>query len=111
MPEVQIPAKYNTFRTPVGIEESDTSANVGANEAYDLITRQAIPIVLLGRFVGPQSNVVQSSVEFVCMTANNTVKGSRVPEEETPWKNAGADISARMVGWAAGVVTAVMLVL
>jgi hypothetical protein len=111
MPEVQIPAKYNTFRTPVGIDVSDTSANTGANETYDLLTQQAIPIVLLGRFVDPKSNLVQSSVEFVCMTANNTVEGSRVPEEKTPWESVGADISARMVGWAAGVVTAVMLVL
>jgi hypothetical protein len=111
MPEVQIPAKYNTFRTPVGIDVSDTSANTGANETYDLLTQQAIPIVLLGRFVDPKSNLVQSSVEFVCMTANKTVEGSRVPEQETPWKSAGADISAKMVGWATSVVTAVMLVL
>jgi hypothetical protein len=111
MPEVHIPDKYNTFRTPVGIDASDSFASAGANETYDLLTQQAIPIVLLGRFVDPESNLVQSRVEFVCMTANNTVKGSRVPEEETPWENAGADISARMVGWAAGVVTVVMLVL
>jgi hypothetical protein len=111
MPEVQIPDKYNTFGTVVGLDVSDTSANAGANKTYDLLTRQAIPLVLLGRFVNPESNLVQSSVEFVCMTANKTVEGSRVPEQETPWKSAGADISAKMVGWATSVVTAVMLVL
>jgi hypothetical protein len=45
------------------------------------------------------------------MTANKTVEGSRVPEQVTPWKSDGADISARIVGLAAGVVTAVMFVL
>ncbi|OAG01958.1 uncharacterized protein CC84DRAFT_1189333 [Paraphaeosphaeria sporulosa] len=61
------------------------------------------------RFVDPESNLVQSSVEFVCMTANKTVEGSRVPEKEKPWESAGAEVSARMVGWAAAVVTAAML--
>jgi hypothetical protein len=112
MPEVQVPDKYSTFGTVVGLEVSDTTGvNADANKTYDLLTRQTIPLVLLGRFVDPESSLVQSSVEFVCMTANKTVEGSRVPEQETPWESAGADISARMVGWAAGVVTAVMLVL
>jgi hypothetical protein len=111
MPEVHIPDKYNTFRTPVGIDATDNYANAGVNKTYDLLTQQAIPLVLLGRFVDPKSNLVQRSVEFVCMTAKNTVEGSRVPEEKTPWESVGADISGKMVGWAAGVVTAVMLVL
>ena len=112
MPEVQIPDKYSTFGTVVGLEVSNTTdINADANKTYDLLTRQTIPLVLLGRFVDPESSLVQSGVEFVCMTANKTVEGSRVPEQETPWESSGADISARMVGWAAGVVTAVMLVL
>ncbi|KAI1669647.1 hypothetical protein L13192_07106 [Pyrenophora tritici-repentis] len=113
MPEVQIPDKYSTFDTTVGVVASNNAgANVDANETYDLLTRQTIPLVLLGRFVDPESNRVQRSVEFVCMTANKTVEGSRVPEQDTPWEeSAGADVSARMVGWAAGVVTAVMLML
>jgi hypothetical protein len=74
---VQIPDKYSTFGTVVGL---DTDANADANKTYDLLTRQTIPLVLLGRFVDPESNLVQSSVEFVCMTANKTVEGSRVPE-------------------------------
>lgn len=113
MPEVQIPDKYTTFGTVMGVDASDTAdANVDANETYDLLTRQTIPLVILGRFVDPQSNEVQRNVEFVCITANKTVEGSRVPEQDTPWEeSAGADVSARMVGWAAGVVTAVMLML
>jgi hypothetical protein len=111
MPEVQIPDKYNTFGTVIGLEVSDTNDKADANKTYDLLTRQAIPLVLLGRFVDQESNLVQSSVEFVCMTANNTVEGSRVPEQETPWQSTGADISARIGGWAAIVVIAVMLVL
>jgi hypothetical protein len=112
MPELQIPDKYNTFGTVVGLEVSDTTdINADANRTYDLLTRQTIPLVLLGRFVDPESNLVQSSVEFVCMTANKTVEGSRVPEQETPWKSVGADISARIAKWVAGVVTAIMLVL
>ncbi|KAI4943504.1 hypothetical protein J4E91_009414 [Alternaria rosae] len=110
MPEVQIPDNYNTFGTNAGISASD-NFNAAANETYDLLTRQTIPLVLLGRFVDPESNLVQTGLEFVCMTANNTVEGSRVPEEETPWESAGADISARMVGWASGIATAVMLML
>lgn len=86
-------------------------ANANSNETYDLLTRQTIPLVLLGRFPDTRSNLVLGSVQFVCMTANKTVEGSRVPEQNTPWANAGVDMSARMVGWAAGVVTAAMLVL
>ncbi|EDU47208.1 hypothetical protein A1F94_004938 [Pyrenophora tritici-repentis] len=112
MPEVQIPDNYNTFRTATSVEvASNIDENVTTDQIYDLMTRQTIPVVLLGRFADPESNLVQSSVEFVCLTANKTVEGSRVPEQVTPWKSAGAGISARMVGWAAGVVTAVMLVL
>ena len=112
MPQVQIPDKYRTFGTVVGLEVSNTTdVNADANKSYDLFTRQTIPLVLLGRFVDPESSLVQSSVKFVCMTANKTVEGSRVPEQETPWESAGADISARMVGWVVSVVTAVMLVL
>jgi hypothetical protein len=112
MPELQIPDKYNTFGTVVGLQVSDTPyVNADANETYDLLIRQAIPLVILGQFIKPESNLVQSSVEFVCMTANKTVEGSRVPEQVTPWKSDGADISARIVGLAAGVVTAVMFVL
>ncbi|CAA9960581.1 hypothetical protein PTMSG1_03982 [Pyrenophora teres f. maculata] len=113
MPEVQIPDSYITFGTTVGVDAADNAgANVGADETYDLLTRQAIPLVLLGRFVDPESNRVQSNVEFVCMTANTTVGESRVPEQDTPWEEStGADVSARMVAWAAGVVTAVMLML
>jgi hypothetical protein len=111
MPEVQIPDKYSTFGTVVGLEVSDTTdVNADADRTYDLSTRQTIPLVLLGRFVDPESSLVQSSVEFVCMNANKTVEGSRVPEQETPWESAGSDISARVVGWAAGMVTAAMLV-
>jgi hypothetical protein len=111
MPELQIPDKdkYIMFGTVVGLEVSDT-INTDANKTYDLLTRQTIPLVLLGRFVDPESNLVQSRVEFVCMTANRTVEGSRVAEQETPWKSIGTDSSARIVGWVAGVVTAVMLV-
>ena len=108
--ELQIPDNYNTFGTNAGLYPSD-NFYAPANETYDLLTRQTIPLVLLGRFVDPESNLVQTSVEFVCMNANNTVEGSRVAEEQTPWDSAGADISAGMVGWAAGVMTAVMLVL
>jgi hypothetical protein len=112
MPEVEIPDKYNTFGTVISLQASDTThLNADANKTYDLLTRQTIPLVLLGRFADPESILVQSRVEFVCMTANKTVGGSRVPEQDTPWKSAGADISARMVGWAAVVVTAVMLML
>lgn len=112
IPEVQIPDNYNTFAANAGVGASDLN-DPDANEQYDLSMRQTIPLVLLGRFFDPDSdsNLVQSSVEFVCMNANNTVEGSRVPEEETPWESAGADFSARMVGWVAGVVAAVMLVL
>jgi hypothetical protein len=112
MPELQIPDKdkYITFGTVVGLEVSD-NINTDANKTYDLLTRQTIPLVLLGRFVDPESNLVQSRVEFVCMTANRTVEGSRIAEQETPWKSIGTDISARIVGWAAGAVMAVMLVL
>lgn len=112
MPEVQIPDEYNTFKTVVGLEVSDTTdINADANKTYDLLTRQTIPLVLLGRFVDTKSNLVQSSVKFVCLTANKAVKGSRVAVQDRPWDSAGADISARMVGWAAGVVTAITLVL
>ena len=111
MPEVNIPDNYSTFGTVIGLQASNTIAKVGENETYDLLTRQTIPLVLLGRFADPESNLVQTGLKFVCMTANNTVEGSRVSEEETPWESAGADISARMVGWAAGIATAVMLML
>jgi hypothetical protein len=112
LPEVQIPDRYNTFGTVVGVDVSDiANVNASADQTYDLLTRQTIPLVLLGRFVDPKSNLVQSSVEFVCMTANKTVAGSRVPEQGTPWTSAGADVSARIVGWAAAVVMAIMLVL
>lgn len=112
LPEVQFPEGYSTFGMAVGAQVSDNMYdNLGANKTYDLLTRQAIPLVLLGRFIDQDSNLVQTSVEFVCITADDTVKGSRVPEQQTPWKSAGADISARMVGWAAGVVTAITLVL
>ena len=106
LPEVQIPERYSTFGTTVGVEASDNmNTNLDANKMYDLLTRQAIPLVLLGRFVDPDSNSVQTSVEFVCITPNNTVNGSRVPEEQTPWKSAGADISVGMLGWIAAVIT------
>jgi hypothetical protein len=105
---VQIPDKHSTLGTVVGL---DTDANGDANKTYDLLTRQTIPLVLLGRFVDPESNLVQSSVEFVCMTANRTVEGSRVPEQERPWESVGADLRPRMVGWVAGVLMAVMLLL
>jgi hypothetical protein len=113
MPEVQIPDKYLTFKTVASVDASDTADdNVDANETYDLMTRQTIPLVLLGRFYDPVSNSGQTSVEFVCMTANKTVEGSRVPEQDTPWEeSAGAYVSAKMVIWAAGVATVVMLVL
>ncbi|CAN9322300.1 unnamed protein product [Alternaria alternata] len=111
MPEVNIPDNYSTFGTVIGLQASDTIAKVGANETYDLLTRQTIPLVLLGRFIDPESNRVQRSVEFVCMTANNTVDGSRIPDQETPWESVGAHLSARTVGWVVSVVTAVMFVL
>ncbi|KAK7182443.1 hypothetical protein PSPO01_11441 [Paraphaeosphaeria sporulosa] len=110
MPELQILDGYSTFGTIMGLEPFKTTrVSADANQAYDILTRQTIPLVLLGRFVDPESNLVQSSFEFVCMTANKTVEGSRVPEKEKPWESAGAEVSARMVGWAAAVVTAAML--
>jgi hypothetical protein len=109
MPEVQIPDEYNTFGTVIGVE--NINGNVDANQAYDLLTRQTIPLVLLGRFVDPNSNLVQSSVEFLCITANNTVKGSRVPEQQTPWKSALASNNTRIVGWIASVITVIMLLI
>lgn len=113
--DLQVPDKYSTFGTVIGPQVSNAMSsvmfNANSNETYDLLTRQTIPVVLLGRFPDPKSNLVQSSVQFVCMTANMSKEGSRVPEQNTPWANAGVDMSARMVGWAAGVVTAAMLVL
>jgi hypothetical protein len=109
VPELQIPDKYNTFGTPVGLEVYDADFNADANKTYDLLMRQTIPLVIVGQFNHPESNLMQSSVEFVCMTASKTVEGGRVSEQETPWKSAGAGISARTVGWVAGVVTTVML--
>ncbi|USP75914.1 hypothetical protein yc1106_03188 [Curvularia clavata] len=112
MPEVQIPDNYSTFGTAIGVEVSNAiDVNMDANKTYDLLTRQTIPLVILGRFVDPESSLIQSRVEFVCMTANKTVGGSRVPAQETPWESSGVNISAKMVGWAAGVVATVMLVL
>lgn len=55
--EAQIPDKYSTFGTVVGVDASNIAdANVDANETYDLLMRQTIPLVLLGRFVDPDSN-------------------------------------------------------
>jgi hypothetical protein len=110
IPEVKIPEWYSTFGTAVGVEVSDNiNFDLDANKTYDLSTRQAIPLVLLGRFIDKDSNLVQTSVEFVCITANNTVKGSRVPEQQTPWESTGTAISARIVGWVAGLVTTVII--
>lgn len=110
MPEAQIPDGYKTFGTIMGLEAFDTNrVSADANQAYDILTRQTIPLVLLGRFVDPESNLVQSSIEFVCMNANKTVEGSRVPEKEKPWESVGAGVSAGMTGWLAAVVTAAML--
>ncbi|KAF7571372.1 hypothetical protein PtrM4_088720 [Pyrenophora tritici-repentis] len=65
MPEVQIPDNYNTFRTATSVEvASNIDENVTTDQIYDLMTRQTIPVVLLGRFADPESNLVQSSVEF-----------------------------------------------
>lgn len=111
MSDLQIPDKYNTFGTVIGLETSDTTANTDANTTYDLLTEQTIPLVLLGRIPDPKSNLVQSSVQFVCMTANKTVEGSREAEQTTPWESTGVDTSARMVGWAAALVTAATIVL
>jgi hypothetical protein len=108
LPEVQIPDKYNTFGTVMGLNGFNTiSADADANQAYNILTRQTIPLVLLGRFV--ESNRVQSSIEFVCMNANRTVEGSRVPEEEKPWESTGPRLSAKTIGWLPAVVTAAML--
>jgi hypothetical protein len=110
IPGVKIPERYSTFGTAVGVEVSDNiNLDLDANKTYDLLTRQAIPLVLLGRFVDRDSNSVQTSVEFVCITANNTVKGSRVPEQQTPWESTGSAISARVVNWAAGLITTVII--
>lgn len=111
MSDLQVPDKYNTFGTVMGLEASETTAHIDANTTYDLLTRQTIPFVLLARFPDPESNSVQSSVQFVCMTANKTVDGSRVAEPKTPWESTGVDLSAKMVGWAACVLMAVMVVL
>jgi hypothetical protein len=96
---------------PGGITAFDSlNVRADAEQAYDLLTRQAIPMVLLGHFVDPQSHEVQNSIEFVCMTANKTVNGSRVSKDEQPWESAGMGVSARRVGWVvAGAVVALAL--
>ncbi|KAF2443133.1 hypothetical protein P171DRAFT_363470 [Karstenula rhodostoma CBS 690.94] len=110
MPGVHIPDGYNTFRTQIGLDPFETiEVSADANQAYDFMTRQAIPVVMLGRFVNPQSNKVDRSVEIVCLNANNTVEGSRVPEKEAPWESAGTGLSANKVGWVVAGVVAVVL--
>lgn len=112
LPEVQVPDGYNTYGTLMGLEAfKSIRVSADANQAYDILTRQTIPLVLLGSFIDPKSNRVQHKVEFVCMNANKTVEGSRVPEKEKPWESAGARECSRMVGLAVAVVTAAVLVL
>ena len=66
MPEVQIPDEYNTFKTVVGLEVSDTTdINADANKTYDLLTRQTIPLVLLGRFVDTNLTLLCTKFDFV----------------------------------------------
>jgi hypothetical protein len=109
---VEVPKEYNTFGAVSGLEgfkDGHTSAN--ADQAYAILTRQTVPLVLLGEFVDPKgSNKVERSIQFVCLNANKTVEGSRVPEEK-PWESAGTGVHAASVGWIAAVLTVVVLIL
>lgn len=53
MPEVDIPEDYNTFGTVMG---ADAGFGGDADQAYDFITRQTIPLILLGSFVDPEGS-------------------------------------------------------
>ena len=114
---MQIPDGYNTFGTIMGPGPfQDISGNASAEQAYDLVTRQAIPLVLLARFEDSQPRVsvndvraVESKIEVVCVVANKTVEGSRVAKDK-PWEGAATGMNAR-VGWVSAGIMAIMLAL
>lgn len=113
MPRVEVPKEYNTFGAVSGLEGfKNGQASANANQAYNILTRQTIPLVLLGEFVDPKgSNKVERSIQFVCLNANKTAEGSRVPEKEKPWESAGTGVRTASVGWVAAVLIVVVLVL
>ena len=112
VPGVQVPDDYITFGA-VSYRYGpykDTKMGSKPEQTYDLLTRQAVPLVLLGSFVDRQSMRLQRNTEVICVVANNTVEGSRTAKEEEPWKSAAVRASAGGVTWVAAAVVAAVVV-
>lgn len=109
---MQIPNQYNTFygQGGIGVSPDGVGDGIVAKMQYDLITRQAIPLIIRGDFVD-KSGKYESKVEFLCVVANNTVEGSRVADKEKPWESTGVKVSTRGIGWMAAGITALVLAL
>lgn len=118
VPEMQIPDGYNTFRTMSDLNPFPHNiATDYPQQAYELLTRQTIPLVFLGRFVDQKPLVVgelhtaEFPIEFACLVANKAAEGSRVADKEKPWESTAAGASAQKMWWVTTWVVAVVLAL
>lgn len=75
----------------------------GFLEAYDLMVRQPLPMVLAAKIPG-QNKIV---VEIACMAPDNITANSRVPDSEFPPSGA-ADLMVRITAMTAVVVAGIV---
>jgi hypothetical protein len=91
LPGVDLPDGYINNGLGGSYSPYSEIGNFGnATTAYDLSVNQVVPFAVVAHLTDEESNVVHTEIQFVCVTPNITQEGSRVPEDNTPWKSAGA---------------------
>lgn len=77
-------------------------------EAYDLLVRQSLPVLLTARIPGVSSN---TTTALACLSADEIVDGSREPEGEFPPSSAVTLGTSRAMVYSVALATVVFYVL
>ncbi|KFA51402.1 hypothetical protein S40293_03280 [Stachybotrys chartarum IBT 40293] len=107
LPDVVLPNDYRTLQAmyqglPISTEEETFY------EAYDLLVRQSLPVLLTARIPGVTSN---TTTALACLSANEIVDGSREPEGEFPPSSAATLGTSRAMVYSLALATIVGYVL
>ncbi|KEY74605.1 hypothetical protein S7711_05036 [Stachybotrys chartarum IBT 7711] len=107
LPDAVLPNDYRTLQAmyqglPISTEEETFY------EAYDLLVRQSLPVLLTARIPGVTSN---TTTALACLSANEIVDGSREPEGEFPPSSAATLGTSRAMVYSLALVTVVGYVL
>lgn len=91
LPSLSLPSNYTTHGLPSAFSPYGNSFNErNTTRAYDLMTRQVLPYVLVASLQVPGTDAKQVLTRFVCAVPDKVVEGSRKVEGAKPWESAAA---------------------